>query len=459
MRLLLSMSVLSIFVILPPVSPAGTIKVPADYTTIQEAIDDAADGDTVLVSSGTYRENIDFTGKAVTVKSAEGPSVTSIDGGRMGSVVSFKNGEGNRSVLEGFTVTNGSGTLSGPYGYGGGIYCWFSTPTITGNVITGNTANYQGGGIYCISADSFLITYNTICYNVSHKGGGIYLSAESNPTIACNTIFDNCAELDGGALYCNWYSNPALVNNDICANTAGYGGGGIYTYGSSPTVTNSILWDNRAPKGPEIYLGDWLYPSTLSIDYSDVEGGTDSIHVQPQCSLSWGDGMIDVHPAFVLAPKRDYRLLWDSPCIDAGHPDLLDEDGTRRDMGSHFFDQDDSLTLYLSPDLPAVPQGGELDVTYTLINRWGVPGTFSISTKLFFPNGSDITLFGPEELTLPGGHTAQVRVPHDVPPALPAGYYRYWSGLEGQPSFLLDQDSFQFRVIQTPVGHKMPVEW
>lgn len=459
MKLLLSILVLSIVVILPPVSPAATIKVPAEYTTIQEAIDAAADGDTILVNPGTYRENIDFIGKAVTVRSSEGPAVTSIDGGRMGSVVSFVSGEGNGSVLEGFTVTNGSGTLSGPYGYGGGIYCWFSTPTITGNVVTGNTANYHGGGIYCISADSFPVTYNTICYNMSHKGGGIYCSAGSNPTIAHNTIFDNYAELDGGALYCNWESNPALVNNDICANTAGYGGGGIYTYGSSPTVTSSILWGNEAPNGPEVYLGDWLYPSTLSIDHSDVEGGLNSIHVQPECSLDWGEGTIDIYPEFVLARKRDYRLLWGSPCIDAGHPDLLDEDGTRRDMGSHSFDQSDFLTLYLSPDLAAVPQGGELGVTYTLINRWSIPETFLISTKLFFPNGTDITLFGPEELTLPGEQTVQVRVPHDVPPLSPAGFYRYWSYLEAQPSVLLDQDSFQFRVIRTPVIHKLPVEW
>lgn len=453
------LSVISVFAIVPSILYSSTIIVPDDYPKIQEAVNAAVDGDTVLVSPGTYVENIDFIGKALTVKSSKGAAVTTIDGGRNGSVVSFSNGEGNGSVLEGFTITNGSGTFSGPYTYGGGIYCWFSTPTITGNIIKGNTVNYHGGGIYCISADSFSISYNTICNNKSNNGGGIYCSAGSNPIISFNIIYGNDADLDGGGLYCNFDSNPLLVNNSICSNTAGYGGGGIYSYGSSPVVINSILWDNRAPNGSEAHLADWLYPSMLRIAYSDVEGGMTSIHVQPQCILIWGNGMIDTDPAFVLAGKRDHRLLWGSPCIDTGHPDLLDGDGTQSDIGCFFFDQGDHLTLYLTPDPITVPQGGELGVTYTLINRWEVPETFWLQTTLFFPNGDHITLFGPEEFTFPGEHTGQVHIEHAIPPRLPAGDHQYWSILATQGSAILDLDMFHFRVKKNPVTHKVPVEW
>src|SRR4029077_1501998 len=92
---------------LPAAAPV-TIHVPADQPTIQAAIDAAANGDTVLVSDGTYKENINFNGKAITVTSVNGPATTTIDGGGITSVVTFNTGEGAGSVLNGFTLTHGN---------------------------------------------------------------------------------------------------------------------------------------------------------------------------------------------------------------------------------------------------------------------------------------------------------------------------------------------------------------
>ena len=85
------------------------IHVPADQPTIQAAITAAQPGDTVLVSPGTYVENINFQGKAITVASSDGAGVTTIDG-HLGndSVVKFTLGEGNGSVLKGLTITGGN---------------------------------------------------------------------------------------------------------------------------------------------------------------------------------------------------------------------------------------------------------------------------------------------------------------------------------------------------------------
>src|SRR5205823_4414817 len=75
-------------------SEAATIRVPADYATIQQAISAASSGgDTVIVAPGTYSETIDFLGKDLTVTSEQGPAVTIIDGHGAGSVVSFKSQE------------------------------------------------------------------------------------------------------------------------------------------------------------------------------------------------------------------------------------------------------------------------------------------------------------------------------------------------------------------------------
>ena len=128
---------------------AGTIQVPADYATIQAGINAAFPGDTVLVADGTYYENIDFKGKAITVASyylSDGDTThvnsTIIDGSQpvdpnIGTVVTFLSGEDTTSVLYGFTITRGSGTLneSQTARGGGGILCVSSGAKIIANVL------------------------------------------------------------------------------------------------------------------------------------------------------------------------------------------------------------------------------------------------------------------------------------------------------------------------------------
>ena len=120
-----------------PASASTTIHVPADQPTIQAGINAAVEGDTVMVSPGTYYENINFNGKAITVRSAVGPAATIIDGQASGVVVTFATAETSASVISGFTIRN-AGTA--------GISVSGASPTITGNVISGNSA-CGGSGI------------------------------------------------------------------------------------------------------------------------------------------------------------------------------------------------------------------------------------------------------------------------------------------------------------------------
>ena len=106
-----------------------------EYQTIQAAIDAAMDGDTVLAADGTYtgsgNKNILFYGKAITVKSENGPWNCIIDGENNGRGFNFTNEEGENSVLSGFTIINGYAGLSDVGFTGGGINChYFSSPTI-----------------------------------------------------------------------------------------------------------------------------------------------------------------------------------------------------------------------------------------------------------------------------------------------------------------------------------------
>ena len=166
---------------------ATTINVPADYTTIQAAIDAAVNGDTVLVAPGTYHERIDFLGKAITVASTSisNPAATVINGDAGGSVVTFKSGETAAAVLGGFTITNGSGTPDHYWLFGGGVYCYYSSPTLINNTISGNSAVKDtfglGGGVYC-SHSSPTLTNNTISGNSANRGGGVSSEDDSSPT-------------------------------------------------------------------------------------------------------------------------------------------------------------------------------------------------------------------------------------------------------------------------------------
>jgi parallel beta-helix repeat protein len=161
--------------VLPPI-----LQVPGEYSTIQGAINDAVDGHSVQVAPGTYVENIDFLGKAITVKSTDGPEVTIIDGSKSGSVVTFSNGETGTSVLDGFTITNGSAFC------GGGICCIASSPTITNNSILQNSVIFgDGSGIYCVRSSPTIIN-NTITDNAN--GAGIYCDEVSEATISDNII-------------------------------------------------------------------------------------------------------------------------------------------------------------------------------------------------------------------------------------------------------------------------------
>jgi len=153
---------------------AGTvINVPADQPTIQAGINAAASGDTVLVAPGTYKENINFLGKAITVKGSGGSKVTIIDGGQMAPVVMFSSGETLNSVLSGFTIQNGAAGNSLEAG-GGGIAMEAASPTIKGNIIQSNKGSNGGGGIG-VGFASPLIQGNIIRNNTQSSGqsGGI----------------------------------------------------------------------------------------------------------------------------------------------------------------------------------------------------------------------------------------------------------------------------------------------
>ena len=240
-----------------------TFRVPSDRPTIQSAINDATDGDTVLVAPGTYVENINFGGKAIAVTSESGAQSTIIDGGAADPVVIFTLGEGRDSVLNGFTLQNGrAGFDNQGLGEGGGIKVQGSSPTITNNVIRNNQA-CNGGGIG-IGSSSPLIRLNTITSNRSIScfaglgGGGIIIRGTGSAEILDNVISDN-VNLDGGGIYMLGAGTPIFKRNIIKGNNAlGHRGGGIYMENiSNALIVQNIIVGNQARAGGGLF---WLVP-------------------------------------------------------------------------------------------------------------------------------------------------------------------------------------------------------
>ena len=243
-----------------------TIAVPKDAKTIQAAIDLAQGDDIILISPGRYKESINFNGKAITLKSTDGASTTTIDAKKLGdSVVKFISGEGPSTILEGFTITGGTGNRD-LYGsdetVGGGLLCLHSSPTVRSCIIVGNSASYQGGGIYNGDRSNSKINNCKIRSNTSERGGGLY-NSRGAPELRNSEISDNDAKYGGGGMY-NFGSNIRVVSCTFRHNRAEYNGGGVYDYDSGGRMIATIFTDNIAMfSGGAIYRG---YRSATLID-------------------------------------------------------------------------------------------------------------------------------------------------------------------------------------------------
>jgi len=271
----------------------ATIHVPStDFPTIQDAIRFARDGDVVEVAPGTYdgdgNWDIDFRGKAITVRSAEGPARTIIDcqGSHRGF---YFQDEDSDSVLRGFTIRNGLVTgsdipsdnaywnPSSTHPVGGGIYCEFSDPTIIDCIIERCTAEV-GGGIGCVGASPTIIDCEI---NQCHAGGqgsaasggfgaGIGLIRDSDAEIIDCLIEDNMGFNNslGGGVYC-WQSKVLLAGCTISSNSASGNiiGGGLYGGGSSSDIflKNCIIFRNTAELGGGLFIGSAPWSSSDSI--------------------------------------------------------------------------------------------------------------------------------------------------------------------------------------------------
>ena len=275
----------------------GVILVPDDFSDIQTAIEFANNGATIIVADGVYlgegNRNLRFRGKAITVRSANGPANCVLDCEDQERGVVFDSHEGPSSSLVGFTIIRGVGSD------GGGIFISDASPTIQNCVIRDSNGVTTGGALAMVRSSSSLIGcifWNNNCFT---DGGGVSC-VESSPVIR----------------HCTFVKNRAFF---------GEGGGVFLDALSTASVNHCILWSNLAAPGVQAQIGDSVGGATVT--YCDVEGGWN------------GMGNVDVNPMFVDEAGGDLHLSSGSPTIDVGDPLFvpflgeIDLDGDPRLLG------------------------------------------------------------------------------------------------------------------------------
>lgn len=337
-RFLFSPAILMTLLIAGGPAIASTIQVPAQQPTIQDGINAAVNGDTVLVAPGTYTENINFNGKAITVKSSGGAHSTIIDGGNVNTVVTFASGEQNTSVLSGFTIQHGSSA------YGAGISVTSASPVIINNIITANVSSFLAGGIYIINNSTAIIQSNTITANTAGEGGGMVLWDAGTVTVINNVITNNISG-SGGAIMLTDASNEIIVQNLMAGDTgsngseifAVVGGNSGYvlvnnTIVSTDSTANAAVIVDGFDSTSQIYNNLIVAPGNEAalqcnvlfggqppiVEFNDAFSSSGNSYTGGCTGYAGTNGNISANPGFISASHRDFELRRTSPAINVG---------------------------------------------------------------------------------------------------------------------------------------------
>ncbi|NQV41801.1 MAG: T9SS type A sorting domain-containing protein [Candidatus Marinimicrobia bacterium] len=251
----------------------ATIHVPGDRTSIQSGLNSANPGDTVMVASGTYYENIIWPQTQSIKLLGSGADSCIIDGNHANAVMRFFGTLYSTTVVDGFTLTNGKNEVWDGYG-GGGISVEGNADVSFSNlIIRGNSSGRgNGGGVSIYNGSPHFLNVQIINNTAPNHGGGIYCR-EGNPVFENVLIESN--EVTGGGYFTSIFgagggayftsSEPVFDSVTVRYNQSHLQGGGLAFSNSQPEfIENSCnIYSNYSANGSEIYTS---HPIVVTVD-------------------------------------------------------------------------------------------------------------------------------------------------------------------------------------------------
>jgi hypothetical protein len=188
-----------------------------------------------------------------------------------------------------------------------------SNPILNNVLFSGNSAYHEGGGMFdTVGSNPILTNVAFINNTVTGDGGGGGMNNYNSSPVLTNVTFSGNHAVVGGGIS-NWQSGLTLMNVTFSKNTADRYGAAMYSQESTPTITNTIVWENTP--GDSQMLND---RGVSTVTYSIIGGGhpgTGNLNLNPQLgALAGDDSFIPV-----------YSLLPGSPAIDKGSPSICPE--------------------------------------------------------------------------------------------------------------------------------------
>ncbi len=391
---------------------AREIRIPDDYPTIQEGLDRAEPGDVVQVAAGEYAENVVITTSEIALQGGFNPETWERSPAEFPSYIDG-NGDWNAVLVEGAHSVE----------------------------VSGFDISHAKQLLKCAGSHEIRFLENVLHDSVRQYNGYthalVVADESSNVVMSRNQVYDIVSAYNSEGVWITNSDDVFVMNNTL----HNVGRDGVFArYCSGISVRNNIFSD----------IGESGIQMVASSDASGAYNCFYGVRLRYE-GIAPGPGDIAANPSFVNAGEKDFHLREDSPCIDAGDPDMKDPDSTRLDMGALYFDQGmPAVQVEFVPESDVAYVGESFGVDALIVNGSDEPLAADSWVDLYLPTGelyASRPFHDPWRIMLEPGFAFEEHFDFDVPGDTPlGGYYSAVLRVGTFPDDVIAESGFEFVV-------------